>query len=98
MFYIYMNDEVSSCPMEREHALTTLKTFKRLYPDKDWSLVEIDSDDMNAIFLLQDLKASLEDYTLDWSDLDARTCDIYVDLLDKVIEVMVDHYNKNKGA
>ena len=96
MFYLTKNGERVGSPMPEDEVRRMVKNMRQLYVG-DWDVMEIDDDDVNAVLMLQDLKESMENYALDWSDLAANQYDLYVDLLEHVLDVMLKHYNEGEA-
>lgn len=93
MYYLVKNGERVSFAMS-EHDAKKYKEYYNTHTDDSWDIMYVDNEEVNAIYLLSDLRERFLDYDVDMYDISTEACRDYAGLLETAIDIIKNHHER----
>lgn len=93
MWYLVKNGERISFATIEENA-KNWRDYYNEHTDDNWDVMYVDDDEVDAIYLLSDLRERFLDYDVDMYDLSAAACQDYAALLELAIDIVRNYHER----
>lgn len=95
MFYLTKNGQRIWGVMAEEEARNQRDFFREKYSHvAEWDILEVDDEEVDVLYMLEDLQERFRDYDVDMYDMSTGSCNCYVKLLDLAIDIVRNYHER----